>query len=47
VSTAAPNAAETKGRAEALVKFVSANLPLDGFTSLADANRWAEQAAPR
>lgn len=42
-ATAAPNDAETKGKVEALVKFVKANLPPDGFTSLADANRWAEQ----
>jgi transposase len=32
-----------KGKVEALVKFVKANLPPDGFTSLAEANRWAEQ----
>jgi transposase len=42
-ATAAPNDAETKGKVEALVKFVKANLPPDGFSSLADANRWAEQ----
>jgi hypothetical protein len=29
---------------EALVKFVKANLPPDGFSSLARADTWAEQA---
>ena len=41
--TAAPNDPETKGKVEALVKFVKANLPPDGFNSLVEANRWAEQ----
>jgi transposase len=42
-ATAAPNDPETKGKVEALVKFVKANLPADGFSSLAHANHWAEQ----
>jgi transposase len=42
-ATAAPNDPETKGKVEALVKFVKANLPPDRFTSVADANAWAEQ----
>jgi transposase len=41
-ATAAPNDAETKGKVEALVKFIKANQPPDGFSSLAVANGWAE-----
>jgi hypothetical protein len=41
--TAAPNDAETKGKVEALVKFVKSNLPPDRFQSLAEANAWAER----
>jgi hypothetical protein len=33
----------SKGKVEALVKFVKANLPPDQFTSLADAYCWAQQ----
>ena len=40
-ATAAPNDPETRGKVEALVKFVKANLPADGFGSLTDANQWA------
>jgi hypothetical protein len=42
-TTAAPHDPETKGKVEALVKFVKANLPDDGFASAATANAWAEQ----
>jgi transposase len=42
-TTAAPHDPEAKGKVEALVKFVKANLPPDGFTSSAAANTWAEQ----
>ena len=41
--TAAPNAPECKGKVEALVKFVKANLPPAGFRSVVEANAWAEQ----
>lgn len=42
-ATAAPHDPEGKGKVEALVKFVKANLPPDGFASVAAANAWAEQ----
>ena len=42
-ATAAPHDPEAKGKVEALVKFAKANLPPEGFSSLVEANRWAEQ----
>jgi transposase len=42
--TAAPADPESKGKVESLVKFVKSDcVPADGFASLDDANRWAEQ----
>jgi transposase len=40
--TAAPHDPETKGKVEALVRFLKANLPPEGFSSLAAANQWAQ-----
>ncbi|MGI0130827.1 MAG: Mu transposase domain-containing protein [Thermoplasmata archaeon] len=42
--TAAPADPESKGKVEALVKFVKTDcVPAEGFTSLDEANRWAER----
>ena len=41
--TAAASDPESKGKVEALVKFVKSNLPPEGFVDLAAANRWAEE----
>jgi transposase len=40
--TAAPRDPETKGKVEALVRFVKGNLPPDGFGSLLGGNQWAQ-----
>lgn len=41
--TAAASDPESKGKVEALVRHLKANLPPEGFGSMAEANQWAER----